>query len=423
MSSRTPSTSHPLPSSTPSSGTPPLLPIPLPTPSPPLLLPSIDCPRYEADESSFAPTARPTRGFRADYGFVGTLDDEIRRDPKRYVGYGITETWDDMVEDMQGIPAITDVTGLSQRMTNFVITVRQDTDEIYVRMNDAQDERLLMSGQLNMLRRDRRTHARTARLMETEARLSHEAWVQSTDASDTTRSEIKVTKLQSQQGPAGSPVQPEILEEAGSLVTEAENGEDIMIQARCKDERLLLLDAIEFATEPMDKRSTLLLNDRVKTKEIKMITNNNNRTRGRTLAGFMLQGLTAQWLQNVTSATELETILSLDCRSTANANTANNQRGTGAGQKPTCYECGAQGHFKRDCPKLKNNNRGNQGGNGIATSEIDAVFLELSGLPPTRQVEFQIDLILGAHLSTALLSIDPIRMEEYPDQALKNFLI
>ncbi|GKE91765.1 reverse transcriptase domain-containing protein, partial [Tanacetum coccineum] len=33
--------------------------------------------------------------------------------------------------------------------------------------------------------------------------------------------------------------------------------------------------------------------------------------------------------------------LARDCRSTANANTANNQRGTRIGQKPTCYECGA----------------------------------------------------------------------------------
>ncbi|GJU54595.1 putative reverse transcriptase domain-containing protein [Tanacetum coccineum] len=71
-----------------------------------------------------------------------------------------------------------------------------------------------------------------------------------------------------------------------------------------------------------------------------------------------------------------------DCRSTANANTANNQSGTRAGQKPTFYECGAQGHFKRDCPKLKNNNHGNQGGNGkIAPSK--SVYEGVSDLFPT----------------------------------------
>ncbi|GJZ29904.1 putative reverse transcriptase domain-containing protein [Tanacetum coccineum] len=65
--------------------------------------------------------------------------------------------------------------------------------------------------------------------------------------------------------------------------------------------------------------------------------------------------------------------LARDCRSTANANTANNQRGTGAGQKPTCYECRAQGHFNRDYLKLKNNNRGNQAGNGNALAKVYVV--------------------------------------------------
>ncbi|GJX02162.1 hypothetical protein Tco_0186075 [Tanacetum coccineum] len=144
-------------SETPPLGTPQLLPIPLPTPSPPFLLPFTDCragvsevtlppqkrlcialgPRFEVGESSSTPTAKPTGGFRADYGFVGTLDDEIRQDPKREVGYGITNTWDEMVEDIQGTPAMTDVAGQSQRMTYFVMTIRQDTDEIYGRLDYA----------------------------------------------------------------------------------------------------------------------------------------------------------------------------------------------------------------------------------------------------------------------------------------------
>ncbi|GKF13909.1 hypothetical protein Tco_0055371, partial [Tanacetum coccineum] len=76
-------------------------------------------PRYEVGESSSALATRPTRGFRADYNFIATLDREIRRDSEREVGYGITNTWDEMLEDMPGAPA-TDETELGRRMTNFV---------------------------------------------------------------------------------------------------------------------------------------------------------------------------------------------------------------------------------------------------------------------------------------------------------------
>nr|GFB65633.1 hypothetical protein [Tanacetum cinerariifolium] len=40
-------------------------------------------PRYEVGESSSAAAARPAGGFRADYGFIATVDREIMRDPER----------------------------------------------------------------------------------------------------------------------------------------------------------------------------------------------------------------------------------------------------------------------------------------------------------------------------------------------------
>ncbi|GKE59991.1 putative reverse transcriptase domain-containing protein, partial [Tanacetum coccineum] len=56
--------------------------------------------------------------------------------------------------------------------------------------------------------------------------------------------------------------------------------------------------------------------------------------------------------------------LARDCKNRpATAN--NNQRAQGTNQRVlTFYECGAQGHFRSDCSKLKNMNQGNRAGNG-----------------------------------------------------------
>ncbi|GKD37516.1 hypothetical protein Tco_1257723 [Tanacetum coccineum] len=130
---------------------------------------------YDVKEILSAAAGRLTRGFRADYGFVATIDREIRRDLERDVGYGITDTWDEMLVDMLEAPATDDIE-LGRWMTEFATRVRQDTDEIYVRLDEEQIERQLTAGWLNMLYRDRRAHARTALLMEREARMSREAW-------------------------------------------------------------------------------------------------------------------------------------------------------------------------------------------------------------------------------------------------------
>nr|GEZ61560.1 hypothetical protein [Tanacetum cinerariifolium] len=139
--------------------------------------------RYEVGESSSATVARPAGGLKADYGFVATVDREIVRDPEREVGYGITDSWDEIVETLQGAPISTD-TELGGYVREFETRVRQDTDEIYMRLDDEQTERQLLVGRLNMLFRDRRAHVYTRHLMETKARMSREAWVRTTDASD-----------------------------------------------------------------------------------------------------------------------------------------------------------------------------------------------------------------------------------------------
>nr|GEZ95611.1 hypothetical protein [Tanacetum cinerariifolium] len=196
-------------SDAPSSGTPLLLPISAFTSSPPLQLPSASRredkpevilpprkrlgiafgPGYEVGESSSAAAARLVGGLRADYGFIATIDREIMRDPEREVGYGITDSWDEIVEILQGAPVSTD-TELGGYMREFKTRVRQDTDEIYIRLDDEQSERQLLAGQLNMLFRDRRAHGYTRHLMETEARMSREAWVRSTNVSDLVRGEV-----------------------------------------------------------------------------------------------------------------------------------------------------------------------------------------------------------------------------------------
>ncbi|GJR30274.1 putative reverse transcriptase domain-containing protein, partial [Tanacetum coccineum] len=66
--------------------------------------------------------------------------------------------------------------------------------------------------------------------------------------------------------------------------------------------------------------------------------------------------------------------LARDCRSSGpNGNNNNHGNSETTQNAGTCYECGVQGHFKRDWHKLKNKNHGNQGGNGNAPAKVYVV--------------------------------------------------
>nr|GFB57895.1 putative reverse transcriptase domain-containing protein [Tanacetum cinerariifolium] len=138
------------------------------------------------------------------------------------------------------------------------------------------------------------------------------------------------------------------------------------------------------------------------------------------------------WTIVVTVA--LRASMPLHFRVSANFNTANNLRGNGMGQKPTCYECGAQGHFKKDCPKLKNNNRGTQGGNATAPAKVYAVGR--AGTNPdsnvvtgmfllnNRYASILFDTVVDrSFVSTALssrIAITPTTLDHYYDVKLAD---
>ncbi|GJY21992.1 hypothetical protein Tco_0394558 [Tanacetum coccineum] len=172
-----PSTHHPLHPSPPLPPPPSSLHLPLPVPTslplpssplPPLLIslfipplvdhrediPEAELPprkrlcltaltsRYEVGESSTA-APRPTGGHRIDYGFIGTLDAETRRQRAEEVGYGIRDVW------------------------------------VYPTEAVEEDIQTQLFWRVDGLVEDGQFHYETARLLDQEALVSREAWAHS----------------------------------------------------------------------------------------------------------------------------------------------------------------------------------------------------------------------------------------------------
>ncbi|GKB71772.1 hypothetical protein Tco_0933184 [Tanacetum coccineum] len=150
--------------------------------------------RYEIRESF---TARPTRDRGVDYGFVGTVDAEARRQWISEVEYGIRDTW---VDPAEAIPEITPMTmgEVNTRVTELANLHEHDTQDLYALLEDAQDSRSRISQRVDMdsqrvdlLTGDMMTLQETMWMVEEEAYASRETWAHLIGLSQVTHQELQ----------------------------------------------------------------------------------------------------------------------------------------------------------------------------------------------------------------------------------------
>ncbi|GJS15022.1 putative reverse transcriptase domain-containing protein [Tanacetum coccineum] len=138
---------------------------------------------------------------------------------------------------------------------------------------------------------------------------------------------------------------------------------------------------VKFRERGVIKRSELLLNARLRTRgslktlpEIVRI-NNNNKSRGKTPAGHTLLDRVIRNHMGDLNPCAQSAITTMT--GYGNANAINNQRVIVASQKAICYECGNQGHYKRDCPERKNQSHKYQIGSVLSTWSVLVGLLRL----------------------------------------------
>ncbi|GJU41816.1 putative reverse transcriptase domain-containing protein [Tanacetum coccineum] len=139
---------------------PPHVPTSLPLPSSPLpSLPVLLFIPYQVDQESLTAAPRPTGGHRTDYGFIGTIDAEVRRQRAEEVGYGIRDVWVDPTEAVEEV-APTTLEGVNARVTELIAVQEQDTHDIYAVIEDTQDRQTQLFQRVDGLVEDRQTHTR-----------------------------------------------------------------------------------------------------------------------------------------------------------------------------------------------------------------------------------------------------------------------
>nr|GEV70787.1 reverse transcriptase domain-containing protein [Tanacetum cinerariifolium] len=443
------------------------------------------------------------------YGFFDRVDVTPRRSMSKELGYGITDTWDELVGASKEI-APTTLQGVTQRDTDLSTVVEHETTIMYGMMKEAQDDRSQLRGRVNLLYRDMLVYRHLAVMVEREARMAREAWGLSMDASDNAhldfmslrttlvaqhalildlqaadpdhKRQVQLTKalrllkgLQTQMiefhkhhRPAKGSAQPDAPGEADSIVTTpapetttsvtnaqlqamidqgatatlaardaTRNGDDTHTSGMGIDgvvgfsqwfekmepvfsiSNCIVACQVKFATCTLQGNAFTWWNSHVKTttpeaahampwRTLKKMMTDKYCPRGKIMKlESEMWNLKVKGTDVVAYSQRFQE-LALMCDRTFSKekykveryvdglpDTVHGSRGN------VCFECGAQGYFNRECPKLKNNNnRGNQVGNAKAQSKVYAVGK--AGANPDNNV-VRSTFLLNKHYASILI--------------------
>nr|GEV96138.1 reverse transcriptase domain-containing protein [Tanacetum cinerariifolium] len=181
------------------------------------------------------------------YGFIDRVDVAPGCLMSKELGYGITDTWDELVGANEEI-APTTLQRVNQRVIDLSTVVEQETTIMYGMMEESQDDQSQLRGRVNLLYRDRPVHRPLAVMVEKEAKMAraHDTMILDLQAADDRRQgaikellaadhkrQVQLTKalrimkgLQNQMiefqrhhGPEKGPAQPDALGEADSIIT------------------------------------------------------------------------------------------------------------------------------------------------------------------------------------------------------------
>nr|GEW87792.1 putative reverse transcriptase domain, ribonuclease H-like domain, aspartic peptidase domain protein [Tanacetum cinerariifolium] len=309
-------------------------------------------PKFEVGESLTAAAAKQHGlgvAHTTNYGFVDMVDDAPRRHVPREVRYDITDTWDELVDAIQE-GALTNLERVNVRVTEIAESHGKGTRTTTATttataiattpMTDAAIRALIARGAFDALAK--------RIIQETLTSMAMEAKVLEVNNSRNTN----LNGDGSQGSGSGTSVDVRVNSPKESDVVEKYVG-------RLPD----IIQGNVMSTKPKTIE-----------KAVKMANNLMHQKLRRTLVwltqlslvrkgGIVPKCSKCNYHHNGLCAPKCHKCNKVghqahDYMSSGNANAGNNQKATVANQKDiSCYECGAQGHFKRECPKLKNKNR------------------------------------------------------------------